>query len=163
MLSPHLSVAEFLRTTHEKFAAEQAAIPGEVLARARRHATELWEPARALVGPMAVSSGWRCQGLNAAVGGSKGSAHLTGDATDNTPLSMHIVDAMVRIARSALPFDQLILEQQWSGAARGGAVGWIHLGSPRGSAEPRRQALMRLAGYDFEPFRAGDPRVRAIL
>ena len=38
------------------------------------------EPLRALVGPLRVNSGYRCEAVNAAVGGSSNSAHLYGRA-----------------------------------------------------------------------------------
>jgi hypothetical protein len=73
------------------------------------------ERVRALLGhPMHIDSGYRCEALNAAVNGSKTSAHMRGYAADfvceafGDPL--HIVQA---ITRSNIAFDQCIQEGTW--------------------------------------------------
>jgi zinc D-Ala-D-Ala carboxypeptidase len=73
------------------------------------------ERVRALLGhPMHIDSGYRCEALNAAVNGSKTSAHMQGYAADficpayGDPL--RIVQA---ITRSSLAFDQCIQEGTW--------------------------------------------------
>ena len=82
-----------------------------------------------------ISSGYRCQALNRAVGGAGNSAHLEGLACDFTAPAfgtpMEICQAM---EKSYLQFDQLIYERV------GGAV-WVHLGIAVEGKTPRRQVL----------------------
>ena len=64
--------------------------------------------------PIRISSGYRCQDLNEAVGGSASSAHMLGLAVDftcpdyGTPLEIARV-----IERSKMEFDQVIMEGTW--------------------------------------------------
>ena len=151
-VSEHFSFAELTTTDHRDFLDEQADAPPQVRANLVRLAVDLLEPARSLVGPLRVNSGYRCPGLNRAIGGSLTSAHMDGLAADLCPLEMHMVDAYERILQSSLPFDQLILE--WGR--------WIHLGAARHAQEPRRQALMIWAPGKYEKFASSDPRVRGV-
>lgn len=155
MLSANLSLAEFLHTKHAQFDDEQFDPPTGVLLNARRHAVDLWQPARELVGAIRVGSGYRCAALNSFVGGAKQSAHILGLATDNQPLEMDVVDAFMRVSRSALPFDRLILEQR-----PGDRVTWIHMQSPAHGVNPRRLLFMKWPDSDFEVFHPADPRVQ---
>lgn len=80
--------------------------------------------------PILVSSGYRSPAVNAAVGGSKSSQHMRGEAADFTAPRFGnpraIVDALVD---SDVPYDQLILE----------FGRWVHISF---SQRPRRQALV---------------------
>jgi hypothetical protein len=89
--------------------------PGEEVVAHLRALAQGLERVRALLGhPMHIDSGYRCEALNAAVRGSKTSAHLHGYAADfvcpgyGTPL--RIVQAVLR---SGIPFDQCIEEGTW--------------------------------------------------
>ncbi|MFA6168818.1 MAG: D-Ala-D-Ala carboxypeptidase family metallohydrolase [Gemmatimonadaceae bacterium] len=90
----------------------------------------------ALVGSFKPSSGFRCLTLNTIVKGERDSRHMRGEAMDGRPLEMAIDDAFVRIAGSAIAYDQMILERKRN---RDGSTSvWLHLGW---SEPPRRQAL----------------------
>jgi hypothetical protein len=98
------------------------------------------EAVRARFGrPVIVSSGFRSLALNVAVGGSRLSQHLRGEAADfivrDTPLPD--VWAWVR-DESGLAYGQVLLE------GRAGRPGWIHLslGEPWRPREQSRQALV---------------------
>jgi len=78
------------------------------------------EDVRMLVGgtPLSISSGYRCQELNEAIGGSKNSAHMQGLAADFTAWQYGSPkDIAMAISHSHIPFDQVI----WEGT-------WVHLG-----------------------------------
>jgi hypothetical protein len=108
------------------------------------------EPARALVGPLRITSGYRCPGLNAAVGGSKTSAHMAGLAADVVPLEMDLRNAYTRLAHSGLPMDQLIWE-----------LGrWIHIGAPTHAHSPRGERLALYAPGAYERWSPTDERFR---
>jgi hypothetical protein len=149
-VSPHFTFAELTTTEHRDFLYEQADAPPQVRANLLRLAVDLLEPARALVGPLRVNSGYRCPGLNAAIGGSKTSRHMDGLAADVFPLELDLVDAFERLAQSGVAFDQLIFE----------FGRWIHVGGAPHGHEPR---LQRLAIYEpgrYERWTPADPRFR---
>jgi zinc D-Ala-D-Ala carboxypeptidase len=73
--------------------------------------------------PVIVHSGFRCLTVNSAVGGSKTSDHMLGDACDfvcpefGTPLQ--VAEA---ILAAGIKFDQLILEYGWVHISFGGRI-----------------------------------------
>lgn len=87
--------------------------------------------------PLTVTSGYRCPALNKAVGGSRTSQHITGQAADI--ITGNIVDnarLFHLIIDSKLPFDQLIFEK---GDINVGPA-WVHV-SYRSDGKNRRQIL----------------------
>lgn len=77
-----------------------------------------------------VNSGYRCDALNKAVGGSKTSYHRYGLAADITGKSKSENKKLFKLAQSLdLPFDQLINESNYS---------WVHISY---SEKPRKQIL----------------------
>jgi len=76
-------------------------------------ATELLQPLRNAVGPLRISSGYRSESLNAAIGGSNKSQHTKCEAVDlqfvkrGSMDNMRIFNAIIRLG---LEFDQCILE-----------------------------------------------------
>lgn len=104
-------------------------------------AMHLWQPARDLLGvPIHISSGFRCDKLNRAVGGSRTSAHSVGFAIDFTAPNFgntrKIATFLVaKFREQAVGFDQLILEFPDSPSS------WIHLGYKSPSGAQRGQVL----------------------
>lgn len=83
--------------------------------------TQCLDPIRRIYGhPIIVTSGYRCPALNAAVGGSSTSQHMSGQAADLVPASGGSLNDIFRAAVSFGNFDQLIIEQ--SGSSR-----WVHV------------------------------------
>lgn len=77
-----------------------------------------------------VNSGYRCEALNKAVGGSKTSHHRYGLAADITAKSKEENKKLFNLAQELdLPFDQLIDEKNYS---------WIHISYNK---KPRKQIL----------------------
>jgi zinc D-Ala-D-Ala carboxypeptidase len=151
MLSEHFSFAELTLTS-----VRAANVPGpEETAELRRLCATVLEPLRDLyirevgraVGPWIVSSGYRCEAVNTAIGGAKNSAHLYGAAADGRALDHAITCFMVMLAllRSEIPFDQLIYEAPASSV-------WLHVQVRPGGAEPRREALMSLSPGLYLPW-----------
>lgn len=80
------------------------------------------EQVRAFVNvPMVISSGYRCDELNKAVGGAKTSQHRFFRAIDFVPKGMSIDDCFELLKNSNLVYKQLIKEQS-------GKTVWIHVG-----------------------------------
>ncbi|WP_186247386.1 D-Ala-D-Ala carboxypeptidase family metallohydrolase [Burkholderia gladioli] len=94
---------------------------------------QLLEKVRAELGdkPVLISSGYRCDALNRAVGGATNSAHGQGLAADficpgfGSPL-----DICKRLAAARIEFDQLIQEGTW-----------VHIGLAAAGKKPRHQVL----------------------
>jgi hypothetical protein len=73
--------------------------------------------------PMIVTSGYRGPKLNAAIGGSKTSSHMTGHAMDfRCPGFGTAKEVFEALKKSDIEFDQLILEFPDSPGA------WVHIG-----------------------------------
>jgi hypothetical protein len=133
-LSPHFTLAEL---THSEYAIRNGIsnVPGTEITGNLKRLAEHLELVRSCLGnkPIVVSSGYRSTKLNAAIGGSKTSAHLMGNAADilcpafGTPTD---VVAALRQYSKLLQWDQMILE--WPASKTGG---WLHFGladKPRG-------------------------------
>lgn len=136
-LTPHFTIDEFIESDkadeHGIENMPSAAECDNLMITASR-----MEIVRKILGgkPIKITSGFRCQELNAIVGGSATSAHTKGMAVDfqcpsfGTPrqICMAIVQAMQAIPLSELPIDQLINEGSW-----------VHIGFRQGS--PRFETL----------------------
>lgn len=73
--------------------------------------------------PINISSGFRCQALNIAVGGASTSQHLKGEAADIDAGSKLANQHLARmIVAMGLPFDQLIDENNYA---------WVHVSYKR--------------------------------
>jgi len=94
-----------------------------------------------------ISSGYRSATLNALVGGSKTSAHLTGYAADTVPANGRMKDYQRCVLRWAAThaFDQIILEYPENRVAK-----WIHIGIRSNSGQQRRQLLYTNNGRDYK-------------
>lgn len=95
---------------------------------------EMLQVVRDRWGRLKVNSGFRGKALNAAIGGSKTSQHLKGEAVDFVPLDASLEEVFWWIVEeSGLPFGQVILENDV----------WIHLslGPPYRPASKSGQAL----------------------
>lgn len=98
------------------------------------------EQVRALFNaPVIVSSGYRSEQLNRAIGGAANSQHIQGLAADFTVIKLSPRETVLRISESAVPFDQLILEFDR----------WVHLSVTRDT--PRRQVLTIRKGSGYLP------------
>lgn len=73
------------------------------------------ERIRSVLGyPIHVNSGYRCAALNKAIGGSKNSQHMTGNAADIICPAFGPPIAICRvIINSGIEFDQIIKEFSW--------------------------------------------------
>lgn len=73
------------------------------------------EKVRSLLGaPLRIDSGYRCEALNAAIGGAKNSAHMQGFAADFLcPQFGSPTEIVKAIIASDIDFDQVIQEGTW--------------------------------------------------
>ena len=141
VFSPHFRLHEFTKSaTASKYQLHNAPREECELANLRALATEVLEPARAMLGvPLVIASGYRCATLNRLVGGAPQSQHMLGEAADFIPKNLDIEEAAgLLVAQPALPFDQLIYEvRERENAA---PLRWIHI-SHRRFGKGRREVL----------------------
>lgn len=128
-LSPHFTLEE-LTITQQRM--DNTPTP-EVLANMRGALVPMLEQIRQILGyPLIISSGYRSPAVNAAVGGSKTSAHMEGYAADFIcPKFGSPLDVARKLQASNLEFDQIIQEGNW-----------VHA-----SADPRMRQLAMTAHF----------------
>lgn len=134
-LSPHFTLAELTRTSSGQPNVPNAAETKALVALA----TLLLEPIRAKFGPVSIHSGYRSKAVNEAIGGSKSSQHMKGEAAD-----FHCPGAALKtvmkwiVTESGLKYGQVILEGHTAGEPT-----WIHLslGAPWRLGSQCQQAL----------------------
>jgi len=113
-LSPHFSLEELCKSQTATRRGLDNTPPPEAVDSLRALCANVLEPLRALLGkPIHVSSGYRSPEVNKAVGGSKNSQHLRGEAVDFTVPGLTTQQVFDVIRASDLPFDQLIQEGTW--------------------------------------------------
>ena len=85
----------------------------------------LLEPARQVVGPILINSGFRNPRVNALVGGVKNSQHLLGQAADIRPKDPQQFQRLVDFLNSHELTDQLLTGNGWL------HISWNPFGQPR--------------------------------
>jgi len=143
-LSPHFALSELIQSDVARTRGLYQVPPPAIVERLRELCVELLEPIRDALGPLRVTSGYRRPRVNAAVGGSSTSAHLSGWAADVVPVRAIPEQIMILLndAGHALAWDQAILYQ-----------GHVHLGYRRPATGEQRRQLLRAEGGAWTPRR----------
>ena len=133
-MAQYFTLAELIRSdTARKRGIDNTPTP-EVTANLTALVANVLDPLREAFGkPIVVTSGYRCQKLNRAVGGASRSQHITGEAADIRTLSDRAWEnrqLFDLIQKLGLPFDQLIDEYNYD---------WVHVSFVEG--KNRRQVL----------------------
>ena len=138
MLSKNLSIEEFSNSTTAKRKGIDNTPKDEHLEAAKQLAENIFQPIRDHFGkPIWLSSGYRSEALNKAIGGSKTSQHCKGEAMDidmdgkGSPTNAEIFNYI----KDNLPFDQLIWE---FGSDK--APDWVHVSYKKGG--PQRGQIL---------------------
>jgi zinc D-Ala-D-Ala carboxypeptidase len=164
-LSKNFSLSEMLRSAKADSLGldQQNNPPTEIVKNLKTLSTTILQPVRDELGlGMSVTSGWRCDALNEAVGGSKTSAHVWGGAADlknplqTTPVFIEGTSFMVtgnmaifyticrQMSHGKLPVDQVIHEY-----GETGRPSWVHVGMAKPGSKPRGQILMVSRGTGY--------------
>jgi hypothetical protein len=145
-LSPHFTLAELTRTS-----SGQPNVPNAAEAKALvALCSSLLEPVRSKFGPVSIHSGYRSKAVNEAIGGSKTSQHMKGEAADFHCPAAKLEDIMRWIVtESGLHYGQVILEGHTAGEPT-----WIHfsLGAPWRVGSQCQQALT-FDGKSYHPYK----------
>ncbi len=108
-LSKHFSLGEFIRL--DKYPTN---IPSaEAVANMAYGCKLLLEPARAVVGPIIINSGFRNKAVNRKVGGIRNSQHLLGQAADIRPQDPKQFQRLVEFLKTCAYTDQLLTGNGW--------------------------------------------------
>ena len=108
-LSPHFKLSEFINLG--KYPENIPTM--QDVANMTYGCHQLLEPARLLVGPIIVNSGFRCEAVNRQVGGVKNSQHLIGQAADIRPKDPAQFSKLVEFFRNWEHTDQLLTGTNW--------------------------------------------------
>ena len=110
-ISQHLTLAELIRSESAKRLGISNMPTPEHIENLKGLAENIFEPIRNHFGsPIYISSGYRSQKLNAAIGGSMNSQHSRGMAIDIDMDGTDIKNSAIFEYAKTLPFDQLIWE-----------------------------------------------------
>ena len=120
-LSQHFKLSEFLnlRKFPENIPTMQA------VANLTYGCHLLLEPARLIVGPIIINSGFRCESVNKAVGGVRNSQHLKGQAADIRTQDPARFKLLVDFLKKWEYTDQLLTGSGWL------HISWNPFASPR--------------------------------
>ena len=108
-LSPHFRLSEFLNLN--KYSENIPTM--QVVANLTYGCNQLLEPARLMVGPIIVNSGFRCEAVNRQVGGVRNSQHLIGQAADIRPKDPTQFQSLVDFLKANALTDQLLTGSTW--------------------------------------------------
>lgn len=120
-LSPHFTLGEFINL--RKYADNVPTIQAVVNLTYGCHM--LLEPARKVVGPIIINSGFRNDNVNRKVGGVKNSQHLLGQAADIRPRDPTKFQQLVEFLKRHPQTDQLLTGSGWL------HISWTPLTPPR--------------------------------
>lgn len=146
-LSKSFSLAEMTASvTADKQNIKEQYNPSQVVINnLRALCVNVLQPVRDILGtPIKITSGYRHPALNSAIGGSKTSQHVLGQAADIQCDSLR--NFMVAVLVLDLPFDQIISEYGVSVAE----PNWIHVSFVTDLTQNRKQILRKASG---EPYR----------
>ena len=120
-LSPHFKLSEFLNL--KKY--PENIPPMQVVANLTYGCHQLLEPARVIVGPIIINSGFRCEAVNRQVGGVRNSQHMAGQAADIRLKDPGQFQRLVEFFKSWEFTDQLLTGSSWL------HISWNPFGTPR--------------------------------
>ena len=131
-LSPHFTLEEFInagkypdRSTSGRSAYAENKPTMQHVANMTYGCLMLLEPARQVVGPILINSGFRNPRVNALVGGVRNSQHLLGQAADIRPKDPQQFQRLVAFLQAHDLTDQLLTGNGWL------HISWNPFGIPR--------------------------------
>ncbi len=135
-LSKNFTLEEFIRSsTAERMGIDNVPKDEAVIENMKTLCLEVLQPLRDYLGaPIHINSGYRCKALNEALGGVKGSQHLSGQAADIHVENTEHLLKMMHFIMDETDFDQLIWEKNKAG------VQWLHVSHKR-NGNNRHQVL----------------------
>ena len=136
-LSEHLELAEVIRSESAKRLGISNMPTEEHIANLKKLAENIFQPIRNnFRQPIRISSGYRSQALNAAIGGATRSQHSTGEAIDIDMQGTNLSNKEIfNYIKEKLNFDQLIYE-----FGNNNEPDWVHV-SYKSNGQQRKEIL----------------------
>lgn len=137
LLTPHFSLEELTNTTYDKYRKNNFESASKLMGKMYQLAG-FAERIREIIGhPLLVTSGYRTNELNQAVGGSSTSQHLLAEAIDIVCPKLSTDQVFRKIILSDLKYEQIIIEENKAGSK------WVHI-----SIGSKKEQL-RFNGYRY--------------
>lgn len=156
-LTEHFTLAEMIVSPTAKRLGIPNTPTAEHIENMRYCCEKILEPVRAKFGPVTVNSSYRAPLVNRAVGGSKTSQHVNGQAIDFEVKGVDNKKVADWIGDN-LEFDQVILEFYTAGDKNSG---WVHASIKKGGGN-RKQRLIatksKASGTKYTPVADFDPK-----
>ena len=114
-MTEHFSKEEFTRSETADRLVIDNTLPDDLIETAKYTLSRLEEIRQVYGKPIIITSGYRCQELNKAIGGKPNSQHLKAEAVD-----LKWDPNLYKLIRDRFSFDQLIIEKN-------SRTKWIHL------------------------------------
>ena len=114
-MTEHFSKEEFTRSETADRLVIDNTLPDDLIETAKYTLSRLEEIRQVYGKPIIITSGYRCQELNKAIGGKPNSQHLKAEAVD-----LKWAPNLYKLIRDRFSFDQLIIEKN-------SRTKWIHL------------------------------------
>lgn len=111
-LSKHFRLSEFTRSATARRLGIDNRPEIEDIEALQSLCVNVLEPLRMRFGVIRITSGYRCLKLNEAIGGSRTSQHLFGEAADIHVGSLEVARKYYDFVRKNLVFDQMLLEMK---------------------------------------------------
>lgn len=143
-LTSHFSLEELTSSNKAKALKIDNTPPKEIIENLKALALALELLRSVLAAPIKISSAYRCPALNAAVKGSKTSAHVQGLAADITVEGMTPRQICEKILFAGLPFQQMICEDVSKEFPNGR---WVHFAIDRNTPMKREYLEMSNGKY----------------
>jgi hypothetical protein len=148
-LSPHFTWGEMTRTGQSALQEKNREEAEKCKAAITALCKTLMEPIREKFGPLRINSCFRGPAVNQAVGGSKSSQHMIGEACDFVPLNdkialMTVVDWIRK--ESGLKWGQLINEHP-------GNSKWIHISLGEPFRKANNMQVLDFDGKSYTPIK----------
>ena len=132
-LSPHFTLEEMTRSDYAARKGWKNDPDDKTIANLKRLAVLLEQVRAELNCPVIITSAYRSEKVNSAIGGSKNSQHMLGCVADIRGVNKSPDDLMLHIIGSDIKYDQLIREFD----------SWVHISVPNDPAgKPRMQKLI---------------------
>ena len=141
-LSPNFALREFTRSQTAARRGIDNEPTADVVDRLRILCAEVLQPIRDRFGIVTINSGYRSPELNTAIGGSKSSQHMRGEAADIEVAADNL--ELAHWIAANLDFDQLISECYQTGDP---ASGWVHVSYKATGNRGQCLTYQRGAGY----------------
>ena len=122
-ITEHFTFEEFVRTSKDEFATQNAKDALGFMKQLKYIAGTLEELREVLNVPLKITSGFRNNALNKAVGGSPTSGHTKGLCADIVPMGMSIEDAfdLIQFNKDKCPSLKKCIKEKIGGAE------WLHI------------------------------------